>query len=48
MDKQKESINGQGMKETLYMKIHGNSDNDYPHGNKHKEGNNWEWKKRQS
>lgn len=28
------------MKETLYMKIHGNSDNDYPHGGKHKEVNN--------
>lgn len=28
------------MKEALYVKIHGNSDNDYPHGNKHKAGNN--------
>lgn len=32
------------MKETLHIEIHGNSDNDYPHGNKHKEGNNWKMK----
>lgn len=39
-----ERLNGKGeknaMKETLYIKIHGNSDNDYPQGKKHKEGNN--------
>ena len=25
------------MKETLCLETHGNSDNNYPHGNKHKE-----------
>lgn len=46
-DKKKENLSKKGkifMKGTLYMETHGNSGNDYPHGNKHKEGNNWKWK----
>lgn len=42
-DKKKENLSKKGkifMKGTLYMETHGNSGNDYPHGNKHKEGNN--------